>query len=56
MQVVGRCETREPSAAESERFGPAPRQVDGELFEPVHLRVDPRFGTAHFTAGAARPL
>ncbi|MFB7089928.1 pyridoxamine 5'-phosphate oxidase family protein [Streptomyces sp. NPDC056296] len=56
VQVVGRCEAHEPTAAEIERFGPAPRQVDGEPFEPVYLRIEPQFGSVHFTDGAAGSL
>lgn len=56
VQVVGRCEDHEPSTAELERFGPTPDRVDGELFEPAYLRVDPQFGTVHFTDGATGPL
>ncbi|MFH9572461.1 pyridoxamine 5'-phosphate oxidase family protein [Streptomyces sp. NPDC017454] len=56
VQVVGRCEAHEPSADEIERFGTVPRQVDGEPFEPVYLRIEPRFGTVHFTDGPAGRL
>ncbi|GGL32562.1 hypothetical protein GCM10010095_17150 [Streptomyces anthocyanicus] len=56
VQVVGRCEAHEPSAAELERFGPTPDRVDGEPFEPAYLRVDPQFGTVHFTDGSVGPL
>jgi hypothetical protein len=55
VQVVGHCEAHVPSAAELERFGPAPSRVDGEPFEPAYLRVDPQFGTVHFTDGVAGP-
>ncbi|MFC7813340.1 MULTISPECIES: pyridoxamine 5'-phosphate oxidase family protein [unclassified Streptomyces] len=56
VQVVGRCETHEPSAAEIDRFGPAPGRVDGEPFEPVYLRIEPRFGSVHVTEGPAGVL
>ncbi|MET7270627.1 MULTISPECIES: pyridoxamine 5'-phosphate oxidase family protein [Streptomyces] len=56
VQVVGRCETHAPSAAEIERFGPAPRHVDGEPFEPVYLRIEPRFGSVHRPEGSTGPL
>ncbi|WP_282701128.1 pyridoxamine 5'-phosphate oxidase family protein [Streptomyces sp. CC219B] len=49
VQVVGECAAHEPTAAELERFGPAPLLVDGEPFEPVYLSVRPRFGTVHST-------
>ncbi|MFI7348940.1 pyridoxamine 5'-phosphate oxidase family protein [Streptomyces sp. NPDC049936] len=55
-QVVGRCEAHEPSAAEVARFGPAPRRVDGEPFDPVYLRIDPQFGSVHVTEGAVGAL
>lgn len=51
VQVVGRCEAYEPTAAEVERFGPAPRLVDGEPYEPVHLRLEPRFCSVHTANG-----
>ncbi|MFF4270477.1 pyridoxamine 5'-phosphate oxidase family protein [Streptomyces sp. NPDC001536] len=51
-QVVGECTAYEPTAAELARFGPAPRVVDGEPYEPVYLRVEPQFGTVHSTDGA----
>ncbi|GGQ47354.1 pyridoxamine 5'-phosphate oxidase family protein [Streptomyces mutabilis] len=56
VRVVGRCRTHEPSAAEIDRFGPAPRRVDGEPFEPVHPRIEPRLGSVHVTEGAAGVL
>ncbi|MFD9327305.1 pyridoxamine 5'-phosphate oxidase family protein [Streptomyces sp. NPDC060065] len=51
VQVVGRCETVEPTAAQLERFGPQPRLVDGEPYEPVYLGVEPQFSTVHSTDG-----
>lgn len=51
-QIVGECSAHEPTLAELERFGPAPRVVDGEPYEPVYLRVEPQFGTVHSTDGA----
>ncbi|WP_328748796.1 pyridoxamine 5'-phosphate oxidase family protein [Streptomyces sp. NBC_00285] len=51
VQVVGECAAYEPSAAEIERFGPAPRLADGEPYEPVYLSVEPRFGSVHSTDG-----
>ncbi|MEV7795816.1 pyridoxamine 5'-phosphate oxidase family protein [Streptomyces sp. NPDC087512] len=55
VQVVGRCEPHAPTPAEIERFGPAPGHVDGEPFEPVYLRLEPRFGSVHVSEGAAGP-
>ena len=51
VQIVGRCVAYEPSAAEIERFGPVPREVDGVPYEPVYLCVEPRFGAVHLTDG-----
>ncbi|MFD9462783.1 pyridoxamine 5'-phosphate oxidase family protein [Streptomyces sp. NPDC060027] len=50
-QVVGRCEPVEPTAAELELFGPAPRFVDGEPFEPVYLGIAPQFSSVHSADG-----
>ncbi|MFJ9540154.1 pyridoxamine 5'-phosphate oxidase family protein [Streptomyces sp. NPDC101225] len=47
VQIVGACADHEPTAAESERFGAAPRTVDGVPYEPVHLRIEPQFGSVH---------
>lgn len=49
VQIVGRCEAVEPTAAHQELFGPAPRLVDGEPFDPVYLGIEPRFATVHST-------
>ncbi|MCI3274788.1 pyridoxamine 5'-phosphate oxidase family protein [Streptomyces cylindrosporus] len=51
VQVVGECAAHEPTAAETERFGPMPRLVDGEPYEPVYLSVEPQFGTVHSIDG-----
>ncbi|MFV0134786.1 pyridoxamine 5'-phosphate oxidase family protein [Streptomyces sp. HMX87] len=51
VQVVGHCEAHQPTAAEIERFGPAPASVDGVPFEPVYLRIEPEFGTVHSADG-----
>ena len=47
VQIVGRCEAVEPTAAHRELFGPAPRFVDGEPYDPVYLGIEPRFSTVH---------
>ncbi|KPI23227.1 Pyridoxamine 5'-phosphate oxidase-related protein [Actinobacteria bacterium OK074] len=49
VQVVGVCETVEPSSSELALFGPAPRHADGAPFEPVYLRLTPSFATVHIT-------
>ncbi|MEU9308063.1 pyridoxamine 5'-phosphate oxidase family protein [Streptomyces sp. NPDC048256] len=46
VETVGKCAAVEPTAAELELFGPAPRSVDGGVpFDPVYLRVTPQFVT-----------
>lgn len=51
VQVVGACETYDPTADQVERFGPAPTTVDGESYEPVYLRIEPQLGTVHSADG-----
>ncbi|KUJ64877.1 hypothetical protein ACZ90_54705 [Streptomyces albus subsp. albus] len=53
VQCVGTARLVDPSDAELERFGPAPRTADGEPYEPVYLRVRPRFATVHHIAGGS---
>ncbi|MGR8009416.1 pyridoxamine 5'-phosphate oxidase family protein [Streptomyces hypolithicus] len=47
VQFTGTAEIFEPSAAEPELFGPGPLFADGEPFDPVHMRIEPQFVTAH---------
>ncbi|GAA3393625.1 hypothetical protein GCM10017752_35470 [Streptomyces roseoviridis] len=47
VQFTGTAEAVEPTEAQLAAFGPAPRAVDGEPFDPVYLRVEPRFVTVH---------
>ncbi|MEV5606919.1 pyridoxamine 5'-phosphate oxidase family protein [Streptomyces sp. NPDC052225] len=55
VQCVGTCEQIEPTTAELELFGPAPHFADGDLFDPVYLRVAPQFMTVHeLRGGSAR--
>ncbi|ATL29149.1 pyridoxamine 5'-phosphate oxidase family protein [Streptomyces formicae] len=57
VQLVGVCEAVEPTNAELELFGPAPHFADGELFDPVYLRIEPQFATVHtLQAGHDRSL
>ncbi|WFB08529.1 pyridoxamine 5'-phosphate oxidase family protein [Streptomyces sp. LX-29] len=51
VQCVGTARVSTPAPAELERFGAAPRTADGAPFEPVYLRVRPRFMTVHHIAG-----
>ncbi|NEB77335.1 pyridoxamine 5'-phosphate oxidase family protein [Streptomyces sp. SID14478] len=53
VQCVGTCEQVEPTTAELELFGPTPHYADGELFDPVYLRVDPQLMTVHELRGGA---
>ncbi|QEV19148.1 pyridoxamine 5'-phosphate oxidase family protein [Streptomyces alboniger] len=53
VQCIGLCEAVEPSNAELELFGPAPHYADGELFDPVYLRIEPQVTKVH-TLTAAR--
>ncbi|MCH0563080.1 MULTISPECIES: pyridoxamine 5'-phosphate oxidase family protein [unclassified Streptomyces] len=47
VQVVGGCTATEPTEAQLARFGPAPRTMDGEPFDPVYLRITPEIATVH---------
>ncbi|MFI7317996.1 pyridoxamine 5'-phosphate oxidase family protein [Streptomyces venezuelae] len=47
VQLVGVCDRVEPTNAELELFGSTPHYVDGELFDPVYLRIEPQFTTVH---------
>ncbi|MFJ3922535.1 pyridoxamine 5'-phosphate oxidase family protein [Streptomyces sp. NPDC090022] len=47
VQLTGTARTVEPATAELELFGPAPHFVDGQVFDPVHMRIEPQFVTVH---------
>ncbi|MEV0317407.1 pyridoxamine 5'-phosphate oxidase family protein [Streptomyces sp. NPDC050658] len=51
VQFVGVCEAVEPTTAELELFGPGPHYVDGELYDPVYLRIEPQLATVHTLHG-----
>lgn len=53
VQIVGRCEPVEPTAAELELFGSAPPLVDGAPYEPVYLCIEPQFASVNSTDGDA---
>ncbi|MFH8367878.1 pyridoxamine 5'-phosphate oxidase family protein [Streptomyces sp. NPDC018031] len=53
VQCVGTARAATPTTAELNRFGPPPRTIDGEPFDPVYLRVQPKFVTVHHIAGTA---
>ncbi|OQR60611.1 hypothetical protein B6E66_27740 [Streptomyces maremycinicus] len=51
VEIVGTCAAVEPTAAELELFGPAPRSMEGGApFDPVYARVIPRFVTVNTLA------
>ncbi|MEU3721562.1 pyridoxamine 5'-phosphate oxidase family protein [Streptomyces sp. NPDC031705] len=52
VQFTGTAELVEPSTAELELFGPAPHFMDGEVFDPVYLRIEPQLVTVHTLAGS----
>ncbi|MGW0907299.1 pyridoxamine 5'-phosphate oxidase family protein [Streptomyces sp. NPDC002853] len=54
VQFVGLCEAIEPTTAELELFGPGPHYVDGELYDPVYLRIEPQLATVHTLHGGGR--
>ncbi|WP_405658728.1 pyridoxamine 5'-phosphate oxidase family protein [Streptomyces sp. RK9] len=47
VQFVGMCETFTPTTTDLELFGPTPHYVDGDLFDPVYLRIDPQLAKVH---------
>ncbi|MWA12396.1 pyridoxamine 5'-phosphate oxidase family protein [Streptomyces sp. BA2] len=51
VQFVGLCEAIEPTTAELELFGPGPHYVDGELYDPVYMRIEPQLATVHTLYG-----
>lgn len=52
VQFVGLCEAVEPTTEELELFGPGPHYVDGELYDPVYMRIEPQLATVHTLQGA----
>lgn len=55
VQLVGTARVARPSARERRRLGPAPRFADGEPYDPVWLRVVPRFATVHTLGDGTAP-
>ncbi|MEN8649666.1 pyridoxamine 5'-phosphate oxidase family protein [Streptomyces sp. 21So2-11] len=47
VQFTGTAEVFEPTNAELELFGSGPLYVDGQLFDPVYMRIEPQFVTVH---------
>ncbi|WP_405676654.1 pyridoxamine 5'-phosphate oxidase family protein [Streptomyces sp. NBC_01511] len=55
VQFTGTANMVRPTRDQLELFGPGPRQVDGEPFDPVYLRLTPQFVTVHVLEYAAEP-
>ncbi|MFI6004319.1 hypothetical protein ACIA98_28575 [Streptomyces sp. NPDC051366] len=51
MQFTGTARIVEPTTPELELFGPVPHFVDGAVFDPVYMRIEPQFVTVHALAG-----
>ncbi|MEV4994297.1 pyridoxamine 5'-phosphate oxidase family protein [Streptomyces niveus] len=47
VQFTGTASMIRPTTDELVLFGPGPRQVDGEPFEPVYMSLTPQFVTVH---------
>ncbi|MFD3661612.1 pyridoxamine 5'-phosphate oxidase family protein [Streptomyces sp. NPDC058659] len=47
VQFTGTAEIVEPTEEQRAAFGPEPRTVDDEPFEPVYMRIEPQFVTVH---------
>jgi len=57
VQLIGLCAAVEPTDTALDRFGPVPHLADGELFDPVYLRIEPQVTKVHtFCAGHDREL
>ncbi|MFJ9076568.1 pyridoxamine 5'-phosphate oxidase family protein [Streptomyces sp. NPDC102278] len=52
VQCTGTAELVEPTNAELELFGPGPHFVDGAVFDPVYMRIEPQLVTVHTLAGS----
>ncbi|QES49221.1 hypothetical protein DEJ50_16825 [Streptomyces venezuelae] len=51
VQFTGTARIVEPTTDELELFGPVPHFVDGAVFDPVYMRIEPQFVTVHRLAG-----
>ncbi|MFB6813276.1 pyridoxamine 5'-phosphate oxidase family protein [Streptomyces sp. NPDC056347] len=47
VQFTGTAEIVRPSPAQCELFGEAPARVNGEMFDPAYLRLEPHFVSVH---------
>ncbi|WP_406085551.1 pyridoxamine 5'-phosphate oxidase family protein [Streptomyces virginiae] len=50
VQFTGTAQVIEPTNAELELFGPVPHFIDGQVFDPVYMRIEPQFVTVHSLA------
>ncbi|MFC8227476.1 pyridoxamine 5'-phosphate oxidase family protein [Streptomyces sp. NPDC057287] len=50
VQFTGPAELVHPAPEQRERFGTGPSAVNGEHFDPVYLRLDPRLSHMHTLA------
>ncbi|MEU1488245.1 pyridoxamine 5'-phosphate oxidase family protein [Streptomyces sp. NPDC005752] len=55
VQFTGPVEIVHPASDQRERFGTGPAEVNGEHFDPVYLRLDPRIAHMHTLAFDASP-
>ncbi|WKX71441.1 pyridoxamine 5'-phosphate oxidase family protein [Streptomyces sp. XD-27] len=53
VQCVGTARAVHPEPDELRRLGPVPRLADDAPYDPVYLRLRPRFVTVHHIAGIA---
>lgn len=54
VHFTGTARAFTPTAAQRERFGEPPAAADGEPFEPVYLRLEPRYATSYRVSGLPR--
>ncbi|MFA7761445.1 pyridoxamine 5'-phosphate oxidase family protein [Streptomyces sp. NRRL S-448] len=50
VQFTGTAQVTEPTNTELELFGPVPHFIDGQVFDPVYMRIEPQFVTVHSLA------
>ncbi|MFJ3517248.1 MULTISPECIES: pyridoxamine 5'-phosphate oxidase family protein [unclassified Streptomyces] len=47
VQFTGTAQVTVPTNAELDLFGPVPHFADGEVYDPVYMRIEPQFITVH---------
>jgi hypothetical protein len=52
--ITGTASAFTPTEAQRELFGGLPVSVDGERFEPVYLRIEPRYASSYLVYRAER--